>query len=122
MFRFLAANTTRRVFHNITRLEIENPEDVKLFKSRTVAPLPSKDRLTGDSYIVCYRSEQLQASVCNRKASSAASQIQNLLLHCLPARGFSSMCDKSKIYCFNKDYSLVFLWGMGCLGIFLLTI
>ena len=34
--RYLAATTTRRSFTHITRSQVETPENVQLFKSRTV--------------------------------------------------------------------------------------
>ena len=37
MKRYLAASTTKRVFHHVTRAQVETPESLRLFKSRTVS-------------------------------------------------------------------------------------
>jgi hypothetical protein len=40
--RFIAATTTRRTFSHITRQQVETPENVQLFKSRSVCTLDGK--------------------------------------------------------------------------------
>ena len=43
--RYLAATTTRRTYFHVTRAQIETPENVKLFKSRSVCTLDGKYKL-----------------------------------------------------------------------------
>ena len=40
--RFLAASTTRRQFNHVTRSSVETPENVKLFKNRSVSTLDGR--------------------------------------------------------------------------------
>ena len=40
--RFLSATTTRRVFSHVTKADVETPENIELFKNRSVFTLDGK--------------------------------------------------------------------------------
>ena len=40
--RFLSATTTRRVFSHVTKTDVETPENIELFKNRSVFTLDGK--------------------------------------------------------------------------------
>ena len=42
--KFLLATTTRRIFSHVSQAQIETPENVKLFKSRSVSTLDGEQK------------------------------------------------------------------------------